>query len=108
MECPICYQVCVHPVKLPCNHIFCYLCVKGVVTRNRNCALCRRSVPFSYLENPEMVDKSDLDIEQHKHTDDIQWFYQARRRGWWMYEKRIALELEQRLALCVCVNKCYS
>lgn len=28
MECPICLQICVHPSKLPCGHIFCFLCVK--------------------------------------------------------------------------------
>ena len=56
--------------------------------------MCRRVVPLSYLENPEMVDKSDL--EPHTLTDEIQWFYQARRRGWWLYEKRIALDIEQR------------
>lgn len=28
MECPVCLQLCVHPSKLPCGHIFCFLCVK--------------------------------------------------------------------------------
>ena len=27
-DCPVCLQTCIHPVKLPCSHIFCYLCVK--------------------------------------------------------------------------------
>lgn len=28
MECPVCLQTCIHPAKLPCGHIFCFLCVK--------------------------------------------------------------------------------
>lgn len=32
MECPICLQICVHPSKLPCGHIFCFLCVKVMST----------------------------------------------------------------------------
>lgn len=28
LECPVCLQICVHPSKLPCGHIFCFLCVK--------------------------------------------------------------------------------
>lgn len=28
MECPICLQTCIHPARLPCGHIFCFLCVK--------------------------------------------------------------------------------
>lgn len=28
IECPICLQTCIHPARLPCGHIFCFLCVK--------------------------------------------------------------------------------
>lgn len=28
LECPICLQACIHPARLPCGHIFCFLCVK--------------------------------------------------------------------------------
>ena len=27
-RCPVCFLQMLHPVKLPCNHIFCFLCVK--------------------------------------------------------------------------------
>ena len=33
LECAVCLQTCIHPVQLPCRHIFCYLCVKGVSTQ---------------------------------------------------------------------------
>lgn len=29
LDCAICLQPCVHPAKLPCSHIFCFLCLKG-------------------------------------------------------------------------------
>ena len=28
--CYICYEKLQHPLTLPCNHYFCYLCVKGI------------------------------------------------------------------------------
>lgn len=28
LECPVCLQTCIHPARLPCGHIFCFLCVK--------------------------------------------------------------------------------
>ena len=33
LECAVCLQTCIHPVQLPCRHIFCFLCVKGVSTQ---------------------------------------------------------------------------
>lgn len=32
LECPICLQTCIHPARLPCGHIFCFLCVKVSVS----------------------------------------------------------------------------
>lgn len=50
MECPICLQICIHPSKLPCGHIFCFLCVKVIC---QCCAIertCLR-VPFMCMAN---------------------------------------------------------
>ena len=58
LECPVCLQTCVHPVQLPCNHIFCFLCVKGVLAnQRRRCALCRKDIPAEFLDNPKLVNK---------------------------------------------------
>lgn len=35
LECAVCLQKCVHPVRLPCTHIFCFLCVKVRQGRTR-------------------------------------------------------------------------
>ena len=91
-DCPVCIQPCVHPVKLPCGHIFCFLCMKGVAMRNRTCALCRQPIPPSYLNNPELVDKSDLDHV----PDEVKWFYEGRNHGWWQFEARMEKDIERR------------
>jgi E3 ubiquitin-protein ligase RNF146 len=55
LECAICLQPCVHPVRLPCSHMFCYLCMKGVAVRNRRCALCRADIPEDFVRRPILV-----------------------------------------------------
>lgn len=92
LDCPVCIQPCVHPVKLPCRHIFCFLCMKGVAMRNRTCALCRHPIPMSFLNNPELVDKTQL-----THVpEEVKWFYQGRNHGWWQFEARMEKDLEKR------------
>ncbi len=54
-ECVVCLQSYYHPVKLPCGHIFCFLCVKGVAARSRRCALCRAELPADYFDHPVVV-----------------------------------------------------
>lgn len=55
LECAICLQQCIHPVRLPCSHMFCYLCMKGVAVRNRRCALCRAEIPEDFVRRPTLV-----------------------------------------------------
>ncbi|KAH7976626.1 hypothetical protein HPB52_017026 [Rhipicephalus sanguineus] len=43
LECAICLQKCIHPARLPCGHIFCFLCVKGIANQSKRCAMCRQS-----------------------------------------------------------------
>ena len=63
LECPVCLQTCVHPVQLPCNHIFCFLCVKGVLAnQRRRCALCRKDIPPEFLDNPKLVSARDKSV----------------------------------------------
>ncbi len=114
IECAVCLQSSIHPVKLPCRHIFCFLCVKGVTIQSRRCPICRREIPSNYLEHPNLVEVSDVEPDvnsvsereedqeatggQEENSeaiaeDDHKWFYQGR-NGWWEYDKRTAQELE--------------
>lgn len=76
-ECAVCLQTCVHPVKLPCSHIFCYLCVKGVAFQSRRCAMCRQEIPADSLLHPQLLDRSQLEKESSL-EDGYQWFYEGR------------------------------
>ncbi|XP_073843021.1 ring finger protein 146 [Musca autumnalis] len=94
LECPICLQTCIHPARLPCGHIFCFLCVKGVAYKNRRCAMCRREIPPEFLDHPQLVNGIE-DICSTKATDDgYQWFYEGR-NGWWQYDDRTSQDLEE-------------
>ncbi|XP_043242485.1 E3 ubiquitin-protein ligase rnf146-like isoform X3 [Amphibalanus amphitrite] len=91
-DCAICLQTCVHPVQLPCQHVFCFLCAKGAIKNSRRCAMCRSEVPADYLDNPLLLDTEQLQLEMAL-TDGYQWFYEGR-NGWWKYDERTAADLE--------------
>ena len=91
-ECAVCLQPCLHPVLLPCSHIFCFLCVKGFAVRNKKCALCRSTVTLDYFDSPVIVevihdDKSKIENQEETEQDCYDWFYEGR-NGWWQYDKR--------------------
>ncbi len=49
MNCPICLSLCVFPIQLKCEHIFCYLCLKGVTNHNNKCPLCRHVLYLYFI-----------------------------------------------------------
>ena len=53
LECAICLQQCVHPVQLNCQHIFCYLCVKGV--QKKQCPICRSDISQESIYKKKIV-----------------------------------------------------
>lgn len=90
-ECCVCQDVAVNPVKLPCSHVFCYLCVKGVAVRGGTCALCRQPIPRGFLDQPNVLSVDCF----NKSPEHYHWFYEGRRGGWWMYEDRTSTDIEK-------------
>ena len=105
-DCSVCLQSCFYPVKLPCGHIFCFLCIKGVILRSKRCALCRDSLSVDYLENPtlikvvEEVNKEEKAAKSKEKScdendaDEFVWYYEGR-NGWWSYDEKTSPELEK-------------
>ncbi|KAL0967518.1 hypothetical protein UPYG_G00253260 [Umbra pygmaea] len=105
-ECAICLQTCVHPVRLPCRHVFCFLCVKGASWHSKRCALCRQEVPEDFLEHPTLLSPEDLKAaatggqggaRAGSSGGDHAWYYEGR-NGWWQYDDRTSRELEDAFA----------
>lgn len=92
-ECAVCLQPCIHPARLPCSHIFCYLCVKGVANQSKRCPMCRQEIPADFLERPQLVEVDEPQKETAEVEDEYHWFYEGR-NGWWQYDMRTSLELE--------------
>ncbi|CAG0922704.1 unnamed protein product [Notodromas monacha] len=92
LDCAVCLQSCVHPVKLPCGHHFCYLCVKGVALLSKKCAMCRQEIPWECLDNPELLREEEF-IRSASETSAEKWYYEGR-NGWWQYDDRTSAELE--------------
>lgn len=103
-ECAICLQRCVHPVCLPCRHIFCFLCVKGASWQSKRCALCRQEFPEDFLERPVLLLPEELKAAatavsgsigtEGGSGGDFAWYYEGR-NGWWQYDERTSRELEE-------------
>jgi len=95
IECAVCLQTCVYPVQLPCKHIFCFLCVKGVTLQSKRCAMCRQEIPPDYLYHPDLL--SQVQESENSYEDGGQWFYEGR-GGWWQYDQRTSVEIEAAMA----------
>ncbi|XP_028914080.1 E3 ubiquitin-protein ligase RNF146 isoform X2 [Ornithorhynchus anatinus] len=91
-ECAICLQTCVHPVSLPCKHVFCYLCVKGASWLGKRCALCRQEIPEDFLDRPTLLSPEELKAAG-RGNGEYAWYYEGR-NGWWQYDERTSRELE--------------
>ncbi|XP_031553801.1 E3 ubiquitin-protein ligase RNF146-B-like isoform X2 [Actinia tenebrosa] len=98
-DCPVCLQPASYPVKLPCGHIFCFLCIKGVALRSRKCAICRQAIAADFLDKPTLVKvstKTELPSEtscQDETENDYLWYYEGR-NGWWQYDDKTSREVE--------------
>lgn len=100
-ECAICLQSCVHPVCLPCYHVFCFLCVKGASWHSKRCALCRQEIPVDFLDRPVLLSPEELKAAASGlsrsscgSSGDYAWYYEGR-NGWWQYDERTSRELEE-------------
>ncbi|XP_041484161.1 E3 ubiquitin-protein ligase RNF146-B-like isoform X2 [Lytechinus variegatus] len=94
-DCAVCLQTCVHPVELPCSHVFCFLCMKGASTQYRRCALCRQEIPVDFFMSPKLLLNQDDEEEVEDEVEECYtWFYEGR-NGWWQYDERTDAELEE-------------
>jgi len=66
MECAVCLQSCVHPARLDCGHIFCFLCIKGVSHASMRCPMCRRDIRPGFLEDPAALLDEELEVQRRR------------------------------------------
>jgi len=110
--CSICLDVPVHAVKLPCSHMFCYLCAKGLIlsrdplsmnVKQALCSLCRQPFTADYLESKKVLQEAVANLNSTpplgpdptlNDDDRWQWFYQGN-KGWWRFERRNNEDLEK-------------
>lgn len=93
LECAVCLQTCIHPAQLPCGHIFCFLCIKGIANQSKKCAMCRQEIPRDFIDHPNLLRSEFVDETSANFDGTYQWFYEGR-NGWWQYDERTSKELE--------------
>jgi len=97
--CPICMSSPVFAIQLKCDHIFCYLCVKGVMNGSNKCPLCRRTIDANVLNRPKFVRNGTNGDRPSDAFNSVQWFYEGRKgSGFWAYDHKNTQILEQAFA----------
>ena len=101
--CPICYQSIHIKVILPCQHIFCFGCLKGCLLQTSGqqtvtCPLCRKEISpdlrKTLLKQPECGPVVQFDPLAWKQQP-VVWLYSGRQHsGWWIYDIEVSRELE--------------
>ena len=100
VECAICLEPCMQPIKLPCNHIFCFLCIKGITFNHHQhvCPMCRCEIEQKYVDNPSLIavnlEHKNLKRPSSDNEQKFQWFYSGA-KGWWEYDERTALDIDR-------------
>ena len=89
--CSICFEPLQTPIVLPCDHSFCYLCLKTTLKfGNNKCPQCRCCVPDCFIEKAIAAKStSTFDVK-----DGVKWMYGGRVGGWWFYENSHNVEIE--------------
>ncbi|CAB3385670.1 Hypothetical predicted protein [Cloeon dipterum] len=70
-ECSVCISVVELPVRLPCAHLFCYTCAKGLAQTSNSCAMCRSPIPIDFLLEPDKYVVGIIKEPSNEHS----WFY---------------------------------
>lgn len=48
-ECPVCWRIMIKPSRTPCNHFFCYFCLKKCIKKfGKICPSCRSSINYDF------------------------------------------------------------
>lgn len=95
--CPVCFDKPLYPLKLPCDHIYCFLCAKGLCESNLSgggglCGMCRR--PFSREIFKQSKHHGSSSSKTIGNPQDICWFYEGK-CGWWKFDERNGEDIEQ-------------
>ena len=51
LECPICLDLLLHPVKTNCNHYFCKQCLEFHIQAEYKCPICGQPFPDNFKLN---------------------------------------------------------
>lgn len=109
-DCPICFEKFSSPVKLECNHYFCFACIRRHLddtSIQRQCPVCRRAISATFDLANNVVNRSSSQlfsisllstntVTQPTRTNDdsYDWYYEGR-NGWWKYDANTSRIIEQ-------------
>jgi hypothetical protein len=75
LTCPVCLQLLCEPVRTPCGHAFCRVCLLRTLTSGIDgckCPVCRRAVPFSLSEEVSEELRARVQAVDPKYADRVE------------------------------------
>ena len=92
-DCPACLEEPLYPVTLACKHVYCFLCVKGVIQEatkmkeKAKCGICKNTtLDDTLLEESKQLKRTKSDLKDVDCGTEC-WFYEAG-GDWWKYDKK--------------------
>jgi hypothetical protein len=82
-KCSLCGYELFSPLRLECDHTFCYVCInKHNIKNTKYCPVCKQQSVKSILLPCKYCKKSSFDILSNSNP---LWIYDGRNYGWWLY-----------------------
>ena len=107
-ECSICLDKFRSPVKLQCNHYYCFVCIRDVLendTSKRICPLCSRPISTTFKLEDNIVSMntsvltasnrtaSRLAANNYEEENNFCWYYEGF-NGWWKFDPALSRRIE--------------
>ena len=88
--CNICKKKVSLPIRLSCNDVFCFICIKlNYVNGIVNCPTCQKVITDNF--SGMSISNCGNSVMQFKN---FQWIYYSFNEKWWCYDERSNIKLE--------------
>jgi E3 ubiquitin-protein ligase RNF146 len=98
--CSICFDKFNLPIKIPCDHMFCFLCFKELCynLHSKICPLCRKHIPTTIINDIKFNKFNNKFNKNQLYTSSVYWMYNTKNGNnkWWLFDSNSNKEIEKK------------